>query len=346
MKTLRFLLTAASLIAALAAQAGPPEKFRFFGCGNIDNAWPKEAHPLEWKHLEKTVKDALAEGLRNKLDARDLEGAALSAIRGTWRSTLPRGAGNREDVDRLETAFNATIAAPAVGSWGTDSPSPPPGAELFKGTAYSITFPCPSADKRDPVVLANINAAEAVLQFQAAVARPKLERAAAEIGRLDKNYTAYFRDGLPMWPWEAWINGFGTNVELDIGKPVAGQWVVLRPGVGMEINTASRDKADAQLSLGIEAIGYVWYPDSDAGNYTRYHGLSILTTVRSEPGLGYGILYRYGQYNLGVVRRYGQERDTAVFLGIDLYRFLGDKTATDAALDKAKTKVNKAIFAP
>jgi hypothetical protein len=351
MKALQFLLTAALLLAALAVEATPPESFRFHGCGNIAGAWPKEPHPLDWERLQRTAKGAVTEGLARGLDARELERAALSAIRNAWRAALPRGAETRDDVGRLETAFNALVADPAVGSWGTDRPSPTatgnevPGAELFKGTAYVITFPCPpSPDKQDLVVLANIYAAEAVLSFQKSVARPKLERAAAEIGRLDKNYTAYLRDGLPMWPWEAWINGLGMDVERDIGKPVPGQWVFLRPGAGMETNMASRDKADAKLGLGIEPIGYVWYVDSGAGRYTRYHGVSLLTTLRSEPGVGYGILYRYGQYNLGIVRHYGQERDTALFIGIDLHRYLGDRSLTDAALDKAKDKANQAIW--
>lgn len=349
MKTLRFLLTAVLLLAALAAEAAAPQIFRFHSCGNTDSAWPKERHPLDWERMQKTTRDAVTEGLRRGLDARDLERAALSGIRDTWRTALPRGTETHPDVVRLETAFNALLADPAVGSWKTDPPprtatGEVPGAALFRGTAYAITFQCPvSPDKQDPVVLANIYAAEAVLRFQDSVARPKLEKAAAEISRLDKNYAAYLRDGLPMWPWEAWFNGLWTNVERDIGKPVSGQWVFLRPGAGVETNTASRSKADAKPSLGIEPLGYVWYTDSSAGRYDRYQGLSLLTTVRSAPGIGYGVLYRYSHYTLGVVRHYGQERDVALFIGIDLHRFLGDRSLTDAALDKAKEKVNQGL---
>ena len=163
------------------------------------------------------------------------------------------------------------------------------------------------------------------------------------IQRRNMQYQNWFDNGLPMWPQETWLNGLLLN-ESDAEQPARHQWVLLRPSVGIGSNThggISNNKLEA--TLGLEIAGFAHYLNDD---YSKYWGLSLLTTLGDDAGVGYGVLLRYNNYVLGYTKR---EKDVAlgiddnneyIFIGYDLYQLLHDKKD---GFDGFKRKVRATI---
>jgi hypothetical protein len=144
-----------------------------------------------------------------------------------------------------------------------------------------------------------------------------------------KNHEDLLKNGLPMWPWELWLNGKRLG-ENDTSALPGTQLIVMRPSVGLEINTRSREKADLEGSLLVEPIGMIWYRKPD---FSDWIGVSALVTSSTRQGMGYGVLVRYGRYSAGLTRHKSATGgdDTYLTLSFDLYDLIEKKRETFSA---------------
>lgn len=154
---------------------------------------------------------------------------------------------------------------------------------------------------------------------------PDLEARARFVAGQSQAHEALLANGLPMWPWELWVNGLRLG-ESDWEPLFRTQWVLLRPTVGVAMGTRSRAEADLDASVGIEPLGFVRYRDAD---YRSWWGVSLLVTSTTRDGIGLGALLRWNDYVLGVTRHKsdipGQGDSNFVFVGLDLYRMVNSK---------------------
>ncbi|MBI3529022.1 MAG: hypothetical protein HY067_13765 [Betaproteobacteria bacterium] len=134
------------------------------------------------------------------------------------------------------------------------------------------------------------------------------------------------RNGLPMWPWELWLNGKRLG-KSDADPLFKTQVVFLRPSAGVEINTRSRERANLEGSLLLEPIGFVRYVDDS--RYAKWWGVSAVVTTSTGQGMGYGALFRYGRYSAGLTLHKseveGISNDVHLVFGMDLYDLVEKK---------------------
>lgn len=151
-----------------------------------------------------------------------------------------------------------------------------------------------------------------------------------------QSYHDYVMKGLPMWPWELWLNGY--LVPDDFNKPAPRrQWVFLRPNASPAVVTGAQD-ADVDFGLTLEA-GHIWYRKAD---YSEWWGLSAMVAVTDSEGTGYGGLFRWNNYTLGVARHSKGDDETLIYLSVDLYKYIlgenGRASSTQGFLDTIKAK--------
>lgn len=148
------------------------------------------------------------------------------------------------------------------------------------------------------------------------------EEFSTNLAALETLYDRYLFEGMPMYPWEAAANSwFLTDKHIAQGPPRS-QLVLMHPSVGVLANVESGTEGDLGGTLLVEAIGLVKYSSS----YRSWWGASIVASFPTdrEPGIGIGLNYR--QFKLGVTWHDdpgGAYDGAAVFLGIDLYQFVG-----------------------
>ncbi len=148
-------------------------------------------------------------------------------------------------------------------------------------------------------------------------------------------YEGYLKDGLPMWPWELAVNGWGQDYKDLFTEAPRWQWVVARPSAGLELVWPNRKEANLEASLGIEPLGFVRYTDK---NFRNWWGLSTLVVLGTDDnGAGLGGLIRYNNYSLGIVKREDID-DIYLFLSFDLYGKLGD---TQSRISEAEEELEQ-----
>ena len=154
---------------------------------------------------------------------------------------------------------------------------------------------------------------------------PDIAARARIVAEQSRAHEALMNNGLPMWPWELWVNGLRLG-ESDWEPLFRTQWVLLRPTVGVAMGTRRRAEANLDASVGIEPLGFVRYRDADYGSWW---GVSLLLTSTTRDGIGVGALLRWNDYVLGVTRHKsdipGQGDSNFVFIGLDLYRMVNSK---------------------
>jgi len=132
-------------------------------------------------------------------------------------------------------------------------------------------------------------------------------------------------NGLPMWPWENYVNGLRLG-KSDAEPLFTTQWIVMRPSAALEFSTRNREEANLNASLAIEPIGFVRYTDR---TYRSWWGASAVVSVSSDAGMGYGALLRYDKFTLGLTLHKSsnpnKDNDLFVLLGVDLYDYLNHK---------------------
>jgi hypothetical protein len=134
------------------------------------------------------------------------------------------------------------------------------------------------------------------------------------------------KNGLAMWPWELWLNGLRLS-KKDSDPLFRTQWVFMRPTAGIEIDTYNQASADLQASVALEPVGFVRYRGD---GYSHWWGASLVITASTNRGAGYGGLFRWDNYVVGVTRHKGQGAEpnsNFLLIGVDLYDLLNKKRA-------------------
>lgn len=154
---------------------------------------------------------------------------------------------------------------------------------------------------------------------------PALEARAQFVVRQSAAHEALINNGLPMWPWELWLNG--KRLERSDWEPLfKTQWVLMRPTAGIEIDTRSRAEGDLEASIAIEPVGLVRYRNDD---YSKWWGASLVVTSSTGEGIGLGALLRWNDLVLGVTRHEADSPEksdgTFIFVGVELYQLFTKK---------------------
>lgn len=335
----RTLLGATCLISVVAFADAP----RWCGEGNYS-----PSHPLAWERFEDSV-DALVREKR----IRDAYSLVVKALEDQLSAEPPSEQAAVVE-EALEQYLDFILAEPGreAGSIFVASLSPPrPGVSmrmlqyhlgpLGEGapTRFHVVIPCPSLAAGEDPALRNVAHAlwsmHRVSQHRDFGTAVRL--AAQRSSQLYRTYEDYVTKGLPMWPWELWANG--SLVPDDFNEPAPSrQWVFLRPNVSPALVTGSESNAELDYGLTLE-IGHVWYRNED---YSAWWGLSAMVALSDDEGVGYGGLFRWNDYGLGVARHGGND-ETLVYVNVDLYRFVTGEDARvnstrgflDAVLEKA-----------
>lgn len=212
-------------------------------------------------------------------------------------------------------------------SSGTFHIGPVPGKNaevLFRGAPEEIEFDCTNLDQYQ-IDMASVGlVTDAIL---AARDIPSFRARAEAIAAQSSRHEDLVKNGLPMWPWELWLNGKRVG-EGDASRLFDRQIVFMRPSAGVEVNTRNRQSANMDAALALEPIGFVQYTDD---SYSTWWGLSALVTTTTGHGLGYGVLLRYGNYSAGLTRHQaevpGAPDDTYLMFSVDLYDLIQKKRA-------------------
>jgi hypothetical protein len=204
-------------------------------------------------------------------------------------------------------------------------PTDPTKEKILQSHADEIAIDC-----NDPVPQYLVDVAAVSLlaaRVRAVQAKPQLADIAAAVARASVQAEGLLKDGLPMWPWELWLNGLRLS-ERDSDPLFRIQWVFMRPTAGIEVDTRNRAAADLNASVAIEPVGFVRYRGTD---YAQWWGASMVVTSSTSRGLGIGGLLRWNNYVLGVTHhraeRRGEDGSAFVFVGVELHELISKKRA-------------------
>ncbi len=149
----------------------------------------------------------------------------------------------------------------------------------------------------------------------------------AEANRTYLSYERMLFEGLPMWPWEMWLNGKLIPDNFSQPAPLY-QLAFFRPNVSPALKFDGVEDSDLDYGFTLEPIGYVSYTDS---SYKSWWGVSSLVTVTDDNGIGYGALARWDQFTLGIAH-HEKDDDTLMYVSIDLYKYiLGEEGRSNSA---------------
>jgi len=141
--------------------------------------------------------------------------------------------------------------------------------------------------------------------------------------KAETKWKNYLENGFSQYPWESFVNSYITS--FDIENPPGHQWVIFHPELGVEVSTEGIKQLKAKEVLAIELLGWVKYYGEDLRNFW---GISGITTIRDDIGIGIGGILHFGTYfNLGVTWHDIDNDDNFfnddlfVTFGIDLFKF-------------------------
>jgi hypothetical protein len=193
---------------------------------------------------------------------------------------------------------------------------------FFQGPKTEIIYEC---DQLPPYFadMASVSLMTQWVRGQETI--PELEKRAHNVVNQSKAHEALLYNGLPMWPWELWLNGkrLGKNDSDPLFKT---QWILMRPTAGLEINTRNQASGNLDASVGVEPLGFIHYQNDE---YKSWWGASLLVTSSTNAGIGLGGLLRWNNYVLGLARHESNSAGTPasnfLFVGIELYDFANKK---------------------
>ena len=200
----------------------------------------------------------------------------------------------------------------------------------FPSTAFQLDLPkdgadalCSSAKEK----AARKEAAEFVSTVAGAFGKltaNDFKLVATQIGALEKVYDKYLFEGFPMFPWEAAVNSWFLTDKSIANGPPRNSIVLLHPAAGVVSSVDSDSRSDMGGVLSVEPLGWIRYSD----DYETWYGVSLLAAFPSDREVGYGVALNYRNFKLGVTYHdddTGQYDGAAIFFGMDLYQFLGEK---------------------
>lgn len=295
------------------------------------------AHPLAWETLEPRVVPHI-----DALELAEAYGAIVTAFE--ERVALLPEAGIAVDDVRDALYFYERLVtdtgreAPAI--WRGNLP---PGGEMLLYDLARIAPGDPAAERTVAVPCTAFapERGDSVARSFAYLARTLLragthrDLAIARRGGAIVASTAYrtyedlLHEGLPMWPWELKVNETFMPETLDSRAPDR-QLTVMRPNLAVGLVFDGDESSAADYALTLEPIGFVRYRADD---YTRWWGASLLVTMTGDNGRGYGAMFRWNDFTLGIARheRSIGDDERMLFVSVDLYRhILGEdgRTAT------------------
>jgi hypothetical protein len=200
----------------------------------------------------------------------------------------------------------------------------------FPATRYQFELPKTADDPicRDPLEKATRQeAAEFVGLVAGALGQlsaDKMKAVATQIVALEKIYDKYLFEGFPLFPWEAGVNSCLLTDKSIANGPPRNAIVFLHPSVGVVSSVGSDTQSDLGNVLAIEPLGWIKY----SADYDTWYGVSLLAVFPSDREVGYGIALNYRNFKLGVTYHdddTGKYDGAAIFFGMDLYQFLGEK---------------------
>jgi hypothetical protein len=223
---------------------------------------------------------------------------------------------------------SATVAGFAIVKSGTDPLYPKQGG--FHGETYFVELPIEvdsplcSDDgiRRARIEFATLS--QAISDASGEILAGKIREVAEKIVSLEAAYDRYLFEGFPMFPWEAAVNSWFLTPKHIANGPPRNQIVLMHPAAGIVVATASDAKSDTGATLSIEPLGWVRY----AEDHKSWVGFSLLAVFPGDREPGYGVAVNYNMFKLGVTWHdddTGERDGPAVFLGLDLYQFLGEK---------------------
>lgn len=283
------------------------------------------------------VPSAINQSIASAL-SRGETGSALAKLAEKFESTLNEADKSRAEVRR----FLERVRAPGDSDSTDFKVSRAAGKELiFETTDDEIVIECRTLDQ------AQIDMAAVSLQAARVLSADRIEglkMRALAVAVADKKHTDLLTNGLAMWPWEMWLNGKRLG-ESDADPLFTRQIVFMRPSLGIEVNTRSRQAANLEGSLIVEPIGIVQYMNDD---YSKWWGVSAIVTSSTRQGMGYGVLGRYGNYSLGITRHSskvdGSPDDTFLMFSVDLYNLLQTKRAEIPEMRDKVKKLSGGLF--
>jgi hypothetical protein len=148
--------------------------------------------------------------------------------------------------------------------------------------------------------------------------------AADRVVELEATFDRYLFEGFPMFPWEAAVNSWLLTRDHLVDGPPRQQIVLAHPAAGMVISSADDAKSDTGATLSIEPLGWVHY----SKDYRHWMGVSLVAVFPADRDAGYGVAFNYDMFKFGVTWHdddTGEHDGAAVFLGLDLYKFLDAK---------------------
>ena len=256
------------------------------------------------------------------------EQIAFNRIADTYERSLRPGEKSVPGVDEFLRQLRAPTTEP-TSRWSAlweISPDDNGDAILFeRDPAAKFTIPC--RPKPLPAYFQNMAAIANYLRI--ALAAREAPAKQAQWNTLKKqamDHEDLLRNGLPMWPWELWLNGKRLG-KSDADPLFNTQIVFMRPTAGVEVNTRSRELANLEGSLLLEPVGFVRYFDDS--RYSKWWGVSAVMTATTGQGMGYGALFRYGRYSAGLTLHHsdvaGVSNDVYLAFSMDLYDLIGQK---------------------
>lgn len=309
------------------------------------NENPDVEHPLAWETLAQDVKNRVDQGeipeaYRHVIDRYR---ALVAGTSGAAESSLDDSA-LKISNSFMQRILSGRPEGPEV--WeGTEDPS----RELMQydfeelvdsGEKY-IEIPCAAFKNQS-----NLKVEESTVYFFRAMRRVgaygNLKHgqagAAALASQTYESYDSLITNGLPMWPWELWLNGF--LVPDEFGEPAEKTQVVfLRPTASPVLHIEGNEDSELDYGLVVEPLGFVRY---QADDYSEWLGASVLVSLTNDNGVGYGAQFRWNEYTLGAAH-HSKSDDVLFYVSIDLYELaLGDNQKTSSAkkfLEGVKEKV-------
>lgn len=156
-----------------------------------------------------------------------------------------------------------------------------------------------------------------------------MQEGAARIEAIEARFDRYLFEGYPMFPWEALVNSWVLTPKHLAGGPPRNQIVLIHPSAGVVASTKSFADADPELALGIDLVGWIYYPERF--DYRSWWGVAAMASIADDQGVGLGVALQWENFRLGAVY-HDEDRDgklfddqLSIFLGVDLYNLVRDK---------------------
>lgn len=137
------------------------------------------------------------------------------------------------------------------------------------------------------------------------------EAAASYVNRRNK-----LVNGLPMWPWETSVNGYGRfKAKQGETQPSLQQLLFFRPSIAPALRFSGSDESQLDAALLFE-LGIINYKKNS--EFKEWSGLSLIATVTNDNGTGYGAAYRKNNWIIGAARHPSND-EWLLYASIDLY---------------------------